>query len=100
MQVIGQNHDGLDGKWPAAAGRLQHLPQSVDVFGQEFPAAVQQIDCEEEGAARNKGANVLRHKAQSNCLRRDALRFPALQFCIAKTLPDTTVPTSFRKGGF
>ena len=26
MQVIGQNNDGLDGKWSASAGRLDHLP--------------------------------------------------------------------------
>jgi hypothetical protein len=30
-------------------------------LGQEFPAAFQQRDCEEERAARNKGANILRH---------------------------------------
>jgi hypothetical protein len=40
MQVIGQNHDGFDGKWPASAGRLENLPKLVNVFGQEFPAAI------------------------------------------------------------
>jgi len=63
MQVIGQNNDGLDGKWSASAGRLEHLPKGVNVFGQEFPAAFQQRDREEERAARNKGANILRHKS-------------------------------------
>jgi len=61
MQVIGQNHDGLDGEWPASVGRLEYLPKVVNVFGQEFPAAFQQRDCEEERAARNKGANILRY---------------------------------------
>jgi hypothetical protein len=61
MQVVGQNNDGLDGKWLALAASLEHLPKVVNVFGQEFPAALQQRDCEEERAARNKGANILRH---------------------------------------
>jgi hypothetical protein len=34
MQVIGQNNDGLDGKWAGSAGRLEHLPKVVNVFGQ------------------------------------------------------------------
>ena len=42
---------------------LEHLPKVVNVFGQEFPAAFQQGDREEERAARNKGANILRHKS-------------------------------------
>jgi hypothetical protein len=63
MQVIGPNNDSLEGKWSSSAGRLEHLPKVVNVFGQEFPAAFQQRDREEEGAARNKGANILRHKS-------------------------------------
>jgi len=62
MQVIGQDNDGLDGKWSASAGRLEHLPKVIKVFGQEFPAAFQQRDREEERAARNKGANILWQK--------------------------------------
>ena len=62
MQVIGQNNDGLDGEWSASAGRLEHLPKIVNVFGQEFPATFQQRNREKERAARNKGANILRHK--------------------------------------
>ena len=46
MQVIGQNNDGLDAEWSALAGRLEHLPKFVNVFGQEFPAAFQQRDRE------------------------------------------------------
>ena len=61
MQVIGQNNDGLDGKWSASEGRLEPLPKVVSVFGQEFPAAFQQRNREEERAAWNKGANILRH---------------------------------------
>ena len=61
MQVIGQNNDGLDGKWSASAGRLEHLPKGVNVFGQEFPAAFQQRHREKERASGNKGPNVLRH---------------------------------------
>ena len=63
MPVIGQNNDSREGKWPASAGRLEHLPKLVNVFGPEFPAAFQQLDREEEGAARNKGPNILRHKS-------------------------------------
>ena len=61
MQVIWQKNDGLDDKWPALAGSLEHLPKVVNVFGQEIPAAFQQRDCEEERATRNKDANILRH---------------------------------------
>ncbi len=32
------------------------------LFGQEVPGALQQRDREEEGTAKNKGANILRHK--------------------------------------
>ena len=60
MQLIGQNNDGLDVKWPALAASLEHLPKVVNILGQEFPAAFQQRGCEEERAARNKGANILR----------------------------------------
>jgi len=63
MQVIGQNNAGLDGKWSASAGRLEHLPKVVNVIGQEFPAAFQQRDCEKERAARNNGANILQYKS-------------------------------------
>ncbi len=63
MMVIGQNNDSLDGKWSASAGRLEHLPKVVNVFVQEFPVAFQQPDREEEDAARNRGANILRHKS-------------------------------------
>jgi hypothetical protein len=56
MQVIGQNNDGLDGKWPAPADRREHLLKVVNVFGQELPSAFQQRDCEEERPAGNKGA--------------------------------------------
>jgi hypothetical protein len=48
MQVIGQKNDGLNDKWPALAGNLEHLPKVVNVFGQEFPAALQQRECEED----------------------------------------------------
>jgi hypothetical protein len=63
MQVIGQDNHGLDGKWSAPAGPLEPSPKIVNVFGQDFPAAFQQRHREEEGAARNKGANILRHKS-------------------------------------
>jgi len=33
MKVIGQNDDGLDGEWPALAGRLEHLPKVGNRFG-------------------------------------------------------------------
>ena len=46
-------------KWPAAAGRLENLPKVVNIFGQEFPAAFQEGDREDEGAAGNKSAEVL-----------------------------------------
>ena len=68
MQMIGQNHDGLDGKWSASAGRPERLLKVVNVFGQEFPAAFQQPDSEEESAAWNKSANILRHKSGLNQL--------------------------------
>jgi len=61
MQVIGQNDHGLDGERSASEGRLEYSPKIVKVFGQEFQAAFQQCDREEERAARNKGANILRH---------------------------------------
>jgi hypothetical protein len=44
--VIRQNDDGIDGERSASAGRLEHLPKGVNVFGQEFPAAFQQRDRE------------------------------------------------------
>ncbi|MBU4233757.1 MAG: hypothetical protein KKD99_10610 [Proteobacteria bacterium] len=60
MQVVGQNDNGLDGKWSASAGRLEHSPKIVNVFGQES-AAFQQRDRNKERASWNKGAKVLRH---------------------------------------
>jgi hypothetical protein len=51
MQVVGQNDNGLDGKWSAAAGRLEHRPKIVKVFGQEFPGACQQRDRKKERAS-------------------------------------------------
>ena len=62
MEVIGQDNDGLDREWPALAGRLEHLPRVVNVFGQESPAAFQQRNREKERAARSKGTNILRKK--------------------------------------
>ena len=82
MQVIGQNNDGLDGKWSASAGSFEHLPKGVNVFGQEFPAAFQQIDREEERAAGNKGANILRHKSSLTQLQEAG--------CVSLSRPTTT----------
>jgi hypothetical protein len=63
MQVIGQNDHGLDSEQSTLTGRLEHRPKIVNGFGQEFPAAFQPCDREEECAARNKDANMLRHKS-------------------------------------
>jgi len=43
------------------AGRLEHSPKIVNVFGQKFPAAFQQRNRKKERASWNKGANILRH---------------------------------------
>ena len=51
MQVIGQNNDGLDGKWSTLTGRLENCSKIVNVFGQEFPAAFQQRHLEKERAS-------------------------------------------------
>jgi hypothetical protein len=59
MQVIGQNNDGLDREWSASAGSLEHLPKVTNGFGQEFPAAFQQRDYEEERATGNKDADII-----------------------------------------
>ena len=61
MQVVGQNDNGLDRERSTLTGRLEHSPKIVNVFGQEFPAALQQRDRKKERASWNKGANVLRH---------------------------------------
>jgi hypothetical protein len=61
MEVIRQDNDGIDREWPALAGRLEHLPKFVNVFGQESSAAFQQRNREKKRAAGNKGAYVLRH---------------------------------------
>jgi hypothetical protein len=63
MQVIGQDHNGLDGKWSALAGRLEHLPKRVDFFGQKLAAPVQLRNRKEKRTAGNKGANVSGHKS-------------------------------------
>ncbi|MGA8570944.1 MAG: hypothetical protein WB560_00590 [Desulfobaccales bacterium] len=41
--------------------QIEHLPEVVDFFGQEFPPAFQRRDWEEERAAGNQGANKLGH---------------------------------------
>ena len=75
MKVIGQNNDGLDGEWPALAGRLEHLPKFVNVFGQESSAAFQQRNREKKRAAGNKGAYVLRHDFSYNPIAKGGMRF-------------------------
>jgi hypothetical protein len=42
-------------------GRQERRPEIVKVLGQEVPAAFQQRDREEEGAARDKRADILGH---------------------------------------
>ena len=61
MQVIGQNDNGLNSERATLTSRLEHSPKIINVFGQEFPAAFQQRNCEKERAPWNQGANVLRH---------------------------------------
>jgi hypothetical protein len=79
MQVIGQNNHGLDGKWSASAGRLEHLPKLVNVFWKEFPAAFQQRDREEDVPPGTKARIYCGISwGLPNCLRRDAFLFPAL----------------------
>jgi hypothetical protein len=63
MQVIRQNVDAIPREWSTLPGRRERRPEMVKGFGQEGPAAFQQSDREEEGAARDKGADISRHKS-------------------------------------
>jgi hypothetical protein len=63
MKVIRQNDDGIHFEWSTLPGRHERRSKIVKVFGQEVPAAFQQRDREEESAAWNKSANILRHKS-------------------------------------
>jgi hypothetical protein len=56
MQVIGQNDNRLDSERSTLAGRLEHSPKIVNMFGQEFSATFQQRHREKERASWNKGA--------------------------------------------
>jgi hypothetical protein len=57
---IGQINPGSDRAWSALTGRHERHPLIVKVLGQEFPAAFQERDREQERASRNNGAYALR----------------------------------------
>jgi hypothetical protein len=61
MPVIGLNDHVLDREPQTLTGRLEPSPKIVNVFGQEFPAAFQQLHRKKESTSWNTGADVLRH---------------------------------------
>ncbi len=61
MQVIRQDDDGFDGKWPPLAGCLENLPKNVNMHGQRLTATLQEVNREKKGAARDNGPNILWH---------------------------------------
>ena len=61
MQVIGQNHDGVDRKRTRAAHIAKCRTQFVDVFHQKSAPSLKQRHGEEECATGNGGADVMGH---------------------------------------
>jgi hypothetical protein len=61
VQVIGQHHDGQHLERPHRPCCLERYPQLIRTLHQQTTAALQKIDGEEIGAARHKGATIVRH---------------------------------------
>jgi hypothetical protein len=64
----------LDGKWSASAGRLEPLPKVVRGFGQEFPAALQQRERENNAPPGTK-ARIFSAEVRSILIANGGMRF-------------------------
>src|SRR5215467_12325807 len=62
MQVIRQDHDGLDREWTLLPRDPERHPQGVHVLHQRRGYAVSKRDREEIGAARDEVASVSDHR--------------------------------------
>jgi hypothetical protein len=61
MDVIGQDTDRDRFEGPALLHDTVSLPQTIDLFGQQFAGAIGKHDCEEERAAFDARATIVRH---------------------------------------
>src|ERR1700716_1005749 len=65
VQMIRENHNGVDRKWPCAASRLERRTQHANVVHKSGRAPVSECNREEIGSARNKVASISDHPRQS-----------------------------------
>ncbi len=84
VQVIREDHDGVDGERIPMPDAAKRFAQRRDVLNQQPAAAFEQGDGEEEGAARDVSTNVMRHGGSVTVAagqpgRRNTLRYSALR---------------------
>ena len=84
VQVIREDHDGVDGEGMPMPDAAKRFAQRPDVPGQQPAAAFEQGDGEEEGSARGVSTNVMRHGGSVTVAagqpgRRNTLRYSALR---------------------
>lgn len=58
VEVVGQDHDGIDGKGVTFPHTAHHSAQNVHVFNQQATPPIDQIDREEIGGTRHMGTTV------------------------------------------
>jgi hypothetical protein len=61
VEVIRQHHNGLDCEWMFCPHLSKGGAQAADVFDEETRSAIGKIDGEEEAAAGDEIASVIRH---------------------------------------
>ena len=64
MKVIRKDHDRNDFEWSYRMRGMEGCSQIDDVLDQQPPTSLQQIDCEEIGAAWHLRAKVIRHSSK------------------------------------
>lgn len=70
MQVVRQNHEGVDMERVSQPRLARGVPKSLDVIGKKASATVEEIDGKEPAATGDKGATVVRHvrKVAKSCV--------------------------------
>jgi len=61
VKVVGQDHDGVDGKWMPGSRFAEGMTQACNVIGEKALAAVSQVDGKEVATAGNEVASIVGH---------------------------------------
>jgi hypothetical protein len=87
VQMIRQDHEGVDGEGVASPRRGDRLAQLGDMIDKQGFAPLQQVDCEKEAPARDERATIVRHGVQDNTIVLAAVKLEMADYAFGSNPP-------------